>query len=108
MISDDEKSWSQSSQFQSRTYVCRQVLEDVVCAFAYRGIRASMASGIRQVDFDEVVEGVASQEKIEGRQSTNDNVAHHAITIVSCQTKPFARYASFEHSRDLKQSTKRP
>jgi hypothetical protein len=99
MISDDEKSWSQSSQFQSRTYVCRQVLEDVVCA---------LASGIRQVDFDEVVEGVASQEKIEGRQSTNDNVAHHAITIVSCQTKPFARYASFEHSRDLKQSTKRP
>jgi hypothetical protein len=88
MISDDEKSWSQSSQFQSRTYVCRQVLEDVVCAFAYRGIRASMASGIRQVDFDEVVESRLSfcleQEKIEGRQTTMSPITPSQ----SCPVKP--------------------
>jgi hypothetical protein len=38
-------------------WICttRQVFEEVVCAFALQRQRASMASGILQDDFDEVV-----------------------------------------------------
>ena len=47
----DELSWSFVGHLSN---VCRQVLEEVLCTFSYQRLRESMASGIRQVNFEVV------------------------------------------------------